>query len=76
MATRKAFPLRLDPRLYDELRRWAADEFRSINGQIECILRGAVEERRRAVRGADDAHDRRPQRSRDPRDGGGASDTP
>lgn len=47
MAVRKSFPLRLDPRLYEELRRWAADEFRSVNGQIEYLLRRAVELRRR-----------------------------
>ena len=47
MAERKAFPLRLDPKLYEELRRWAAAEFRSVNGQIEFVLRKAVAERRR-----------------------------
>ena len=46
MATRKAFPLRLDPKLYDELRRWAAAEFRSVNSQIEYLLRREVERRR------------------------------
>lgn len=44
MAQRKAFPLRLDARLYDELRRWAAAELRSVNGQIEFLLRRAVDE--------------------------------
>lgn len=42
MAKRKAFPLRLDPALYDELRRWAGDELRSVNGQIEYLLRKAL----------------------------------
>ncbi len=50
MAERKAFPLRLSPGLYDELRRWAEQEFRSVNGQIEFLLREAVEKRRRAKR--------------------------
>ncbi len=47
MGERKAFPLRLDARLYDELRRWADAELRSVNGQIEFILRRAIEERKK-----------------------------
>jgi hypothetical protein len=43
MAEKKAFPLRLDPDLYDALRRWSEAELRSVNGQIEFILRQAVE---------------------------------
>lgn len=46
MADRKAFPLRLSQDLYDELRRWAEQEFRSVNGQIEFLLREAVRRRR------------------------------
>lgn len=46
MAARKAFPLRLSPELYEELRRWAEAEFRSVNGQIEFLLQRAVKERR------------------------------
>jgi len=48
---KKAFPLRLDARLYAELRRWADAELRSMNGQIEFILRRALAERRRAPGG-------------------------
>jgi hypothetical protein len=44
MAERKAFLLRLDPELLDALQRWAADELRSLNGQIEFLLRRALEE--------------------------------
>ena len=44
MAPRKAFLLRIDPRLWDALEKWAADELRSINGQIEFILARAVKE--------------------------------
>ncbi len=47
MSARKAFPLRLSPELYEELRRWADSELRSVNGQIEFLLRQAVRERRR-----------------------------
>ncbi len=44
MAERKAFLLRLDPRVYDDLRRWADDELRSLNAQIEFLLRRALAE--------------------------------
>lgn len=46
--TRKAFLLRIDPALWRDLETWAADEFRSVNGQIEYLLREAVRARRRA----------------------------
>jgi hypothetical protein len=44
---RKAFLLRLDAKLFEELRRWADAELRSVNGQVEYILRRAVDEKRR-----------------------------
>lgn len=43
MAERRAFLLRIDPELYDALQRWAADELRSLNGQIEFLLRQAAQ---------------------------------
>ena len=39
---RKAFLLRIDPKLHEQLERWARDELRSVNGQIEYLLRQAV----------------------------------
>ena len=45
---RKNFLLRLDGELLDALRRWADDELRSLNGQIEYILRRAVKENGRS----------------------------
>jgi hypothetical protein len=48
---RKAFLLRTDPLLWKDIESWAADELRSVNGQIEFILREAV--RRRKHAGAD-----------------------
>lgn len=42
---KKGFLLRLPPRLFDELRRWAEQDMRSINGQIEWLLRDAVRHR-------------------------------
>lgn len=48
MAARKGFPLRIDPKLYRALQKWAADELRSVNGQIEYLLRRAVVDAGRA----------------------------
>ena len=44
MADRKGFPLRLDPEVYDALQRWAGTELRSLNAQIEFLLRRALVE--------------------------------
>ena len=38
MAEKKTFVLRIDERVYKDLEKWAADEFRSVNGQIEWVL--------------------------------------
>ena len=57
MPERKAFLLRIRPDLWESLEQWAADELRSVNGQIEFILaqavRGQGREKRRPARGAD-----------------------
>ena len=42
MAERKNYPLRLDPEVYEALRRWADDELRSVNAQIEFLLARAL----------------------------------
>lgn len=42
MAERKAFLLRIDPKLLERIQRWADDDLRSLNGQIEFILRDAL----------------------------------
>lgn len=47
MAKRKQFLLRLDPLLWEEIERWAQEELRSANGQIEFLLRDAIRSRRR-----------------------------
>ena len=49
MAERKKVLLRLDPQVYEAIARWAADDLRSINAQIEYALR-------RALHGAGRAH--------------------
>ena len=48
---RKAFLLRADPSLWKEIESWASDELRSVNGQIEFILRDAVRRRRKSAAG-------------------------
>ena len=46
MADRKSFLLRIDPALWADLEVWAQDELRSVNGQIEYLLRQAVQRRK------------------------------
>lgn len=46
---RKAFLLRVDPKLLAELERWSQEDLRSLNGQIEYLLRRALRERGRAA---------------------------
>ncbi len=55
MGDRKAFLLRMDPALLEALQRWAADDLRSLNAQIEFLLRRVLQEAGRL---------------RDPREGG------
>lgn len=50
MAERKAFLLRLDPALLDALQRWASDDLRSLNAQIEFLLRRSLDEAGRLPR--------------------------
>lgn len=70
MAERRSFLLRIDPAILDAVQRWANDDLRSLNGQIEFLLRRSLEESGRAPRrgvrgtaasradGADDANGR------------------
>ncbi len=62
MPAKKAFLLRLSPEMWEELERWAADDFRSVNGQIESILHEAINRRRKKAPAA-------PTASRTPADG-------
>ena len=50
MAERKPFLLRLDERTYLAVKRWADDDFRSVNAQIEFLLRRALDEAGRLTR--------------------------
>lgn len=48
MSRREAFLLRVDPKVLDAVRRWARDDLRSVNAQIEFLLRRALREQGRA----------------------------
>ena len=61
MGERKAFPLRLDPAIYDALQGWADNEMRSVNGQIEFLLRRALQEAGRLPKQHADKAQKRPQ---------------
>jgi hypothetical protein len=50
MAQKKPFVLRLNPEMLKALERWAEDEFRSVNGQIEYLLQQALKENNRLHR--------------------------
>ncbi len=54
MADKKSFVLRINRELWDELRKLAAAEFRSVNGQREYMLQDAVRRRGRRGRGDED----------------------
>lgn len=53
MAARKQYPLRIDPEVWAAVERWAADEMRSSNGQVEWILRDALRRAGRLPRKTD-----------------------
>ena len=57
MAERKPFLVRIDRDVLDAVQRWADDELRSLNGQIEFILRRALKESARETRESGDRGD-------------------
>ena len=52
MAPRKAFLLRIDPALLESVQRWANDDLRSLNAQVEFLLRRAVQDAGRSPKDA------------------------
>ena len=44
MAKRKQYPLRVDPEVWEAVEKWAADDLRSVNAQVEFILRRALKD--------------------------------
>ena len=59
---KKSFPLRLDPALYAALERSAAGDFRSVNAQVEVLLRGALARRGIKVAASEPAKRGRPKK--------------
>ncbi|HHI81009.1 MAG TPA: Arc family DNA-binding protein [Planctomycetes bacterium] len=57
MAQRKSFLLRVPKELLDELRSWAAQDMRSLNGQIEFLLRDALRRRKKSERMEDESQE-------------------
>ena len=53
MSERKAFLLRIDPEVLDAVQRWANDDLRSLNAQIEFVLRKVLKQEGRLVERAD-----------------------
>jgi len=47
MAERKTVLLRLNPKVWEDINRWAEEEFRSVNGQIEYLLQEALKKRKK-----------------------------
>jgi len=54
MAERKAFLLRIDPAVLEALQRWANDDLRSVNAQLEFILRDALRRTGRSLKPNDE----------------------
>jgi hypothetical protein len=57
MAAKKAFPLRINEDIWQALRRWSDDELRSVNAQIEYVLRDALRKAGRLPLPADQGED-------------------
>jgi hypothetical protein len=55
MATRKSFALRIDARTLEAMQRWAKDDLRSLNAQIEYVLRGSLRKVGRLPKHTNDA---------------------
>lgn len=52
MAEKKTILLRLSPKMWEEINKWAEDEFRSVNGQIEYLLKEALIRRSKSAKKA------------------------
>ena len=54
MATRKSYALRIDAKTFEAMQRWAKDDLRSLNAQIEFVLRDALRKSGRLKNGPDE----------------------
>ena len=59
MAQKKAYPLRISSEVLDAIRQWADDELRSVNAQIEYVLRDSLRKSGRLKRHGKDQNDKR-----------------
>jgi hypothetical protein len=73
VSDRKSFLLRIDPAVLEGLQRWANDDLRSLNGQIEYLLRDALRRVGRAPQAPATSSDGSARREPDVGDGGDAS---
>jgi hypothetical protein len=58
VSSRKPFLLRIDPKILKALEKWASDDLRSVNGQIEFLLRQALQDAGRAKEPAPHGRDK------------------
>ncbi|MDQ7816483.1 MAG: Arc family DNA-binding protein [Melioribacteraceae bacterium] len=65
MAEKKKFLLRIDERLYASLEKWASDDFRSINAQIEYLLQDALRKAGRINNSSGDLQNKSPDSNQD-----------
>jgi len=64
MAGKKSFVLRIDEDVYKAMERWAADDFRSVNGQIEWLINQELKAKGR-LKSKDDANDKSKRKSKE-----------
>lgn len=57
MSKRKSFVLRIDPDMFKQIEKWADDEFRSVNGQIEWMINKSLKEAKRLPKKRKDESD-------------------
>ncbi|GAA0719919.1 Arc family DNA-binding protein [Aquimarina litoralis] len=57
MSKRKSFVLRIDPEMFKQIEKWADDEFRSVNGQIEWMINKSLKEAKRLPKKRKDESD-------------------
>ena len=53
MAKKKTFALRIDPELFKLVEKWADDEFRSVNGQLEWMINKSLKDAKRLKKNGD-----------------------
>lgn len=66
MAAKKNFVLRIDEATYAALEKWAADEFRSVNGQLEWMIDRALKEAGRSPKGRKEPEPPEPEKNENP----------